>query len=63
MADFELPVTRYAFSGDVNIAYQIMGAGPVDIIMVPGLVSHVELRTKWPGIRHFCAVFRHLLVS
>jgi|SRR5665213_736703 len=42
MTDFALPETRYALSGDVNIAYQVMGTGPVDIIMVPGLVSHIE---------------------
>jgi pimeloyl-ACP methyl ester carboxylesterase len=53
MADFELPVTRYAFSGDVNIAYQIMGAGPVDIIMVPGLVSHVEFTHEMAGYTAF----------
>ena len=42
MSDFELPVTRYAQSGDINIAYQAMGNGPVDIIMVPGFISHVS---------------------
>ena len=42
MPDFILPETRYALSGDVNIAYQVMGAGPVDVIMAPGVVSHVE---------------------
>ena len=42
MIDFELPDTRYALSGDVNIAYQTMGDGPVDIILVPGIASHVE---------------------
>jgi hypothetical protein len=39
MNDFELPVTRYALSGDVNIAYQTMGDGPIDIMMVPGAAS------------------------
>src|SRR6202050_4790808 len=42
MSDFEMPNTRYAQSGDVNIAFQVMGDGPVDIILVPGIVSHVE---------------------
>ena len=37
MTDFELPNTRYAKSGDVNIAYQTMGEGPLDLILVPGL--------------------------
>ena len=33
---------RYARSGDVNIAYEVGGAGPIDIVWVPGWVSHVE---------------------
>jgi len=36
------PETQYARSGDVSIAYQTLGAGPVDLVMVPGWVSNVE---------------------
>jgi pimeloyl-ACP methyl ester carboxylesterase len=53
MSDFVLPETRYALSGDVNIAYQTMGTGPVDIIMVPGLVSHVEFTHELAGYTAF----------
>ena len=53
MADFELPVTRYATSGDVNIAYQTMGTGPIDIIMVPGFISHVEFMHELAGYTAF----------
>ena len=35
--------TRYARSGDVSVAYQVVGEGPFDVILVPGFVSHVEL--------------------
>jgi pimeloyl-ACP methyl ester carboxylesterase len=35
------PVTRYAKSGDVHIAYQVFGEGP-DLVMAPGFVSHLE---------------------
>ena len=49
MTDFAIPETRYALSGDVNIAYQVMGDGPVDIIMVPGFISHIEFRHELPG--------------
>jgi pimeloyl-ACP methyl ester carboxylesterase len=49
MNDFTLPETRYALSGDVNIAYQVMGDGPVDIVMVPGFMSHIEFRHELPG--------------
>jgi pimeloyl-ACP methyl ester carboxylesterase len=53
MSDFVLPETRYALSGDVNIAYQVMGKGPVDIIMVPGFVSHVEFTHELAGYTAF----------
>ena len=53
MTDFELPETRYALSGDVNIAYQIMGQGPIDIVIVPGIVSHVEFLHEVPGYTAF----------
>ena len=53
MGDFALPVTRYALSGDVSIAYQVMGDGPIDLVMVPGLVSHVEFLHEAPGYTAF----------
>ena len=37
------PETRYAKSGDLNIAYQVVGEGPRDLIYVPGWLSNVEL--------------------
>ena len=37
------PQTRYARSGDVHIAYQVFGEGDLDIVMVPGYVTHIEL--------------------
>jgi pimeloyl-ACP methyl ester carboxylesterase len=53
MTDFALPETHYALSGDVNIAYQTMGDGPVDLILVPGVVSHVEFLHELPGLTAF----------
>jgi DNA-binding SARP family transcriptional activator/pimeloyl-ACP methyl ester carboxylesterase len=44
------PQTRYAKSGDVNIAYQVVGDGPVDLVYVPGWVSHVELAWELPDL-------------
>jgi hypothetical protein len=38
-----LPVTKYAQSGDVFIAHQISGHGPIDIVFAPGFISHLEL--------------------
>jgi hypothetical protein len=34
-----LPRTRYAKSGAINIAYQVIGTGPPDLVLVPGWVS------------------------
>jgi pimeloyl-ACP methyl ester carboxylesterase len=42
--------TRYARSGDVHIAYQIVGDGPFDLVFVPGFVTHLELNWKLPGM-------------
>jgi class 3 adenylate cyclase len=49
----ELPTTRYAMSGDVSVAYQTMGDGPITIIAIPGLVSHVEFLHEMPGYTAF----------
>jgi len=39
----EAPETRYTLSGDVNIAYQVVGEGPLDLVFIPSLTHHVEL--------------------
>jgi class 3 adenylate cyclase len=39
----DTPETRYARSGDVAVAYQVLGEGPFDVVFTPGTVSHVEL--------------------
>src|SRR5215210_654038 len=44
-----IPETRYARSGEVNIAYQVFGDGPIDLVFVPGFVSHIELGWGLPG--------------
>jgi pimeloyl-ACP methyl ester carboxylesterase len=53
------PETRYAKSGDVHIAYQVTGNGPLDLIYVPGFVSHVEQLWEEPR----AARFLHRLAS
>jgi pimeloyl-ACP methyl ester carboxylesterase len=47
------PETRYARSGDVNIAYQVFGEGPRDFVMVPGWVSNVEVFWEDPPMARF----------
>jgi len=46
-------VTRYAKSGDVHIAYQVVGEGPHDRVLVPGWVSHVEYAWQEPSYSRF----------
>jgi class 3 adenylate cyclase len=41
------PETRYAKSGEVSIAYQVVGKGEHDIVFVPGYISNVELVWEW----------------
>jgi class 3 adenylate cyclase len=48
-----IPETRYAKSGDVNIAYQVVGHGDVDLVFVPGWVSHVEYAWEELTLRPF----------
>jgi pimeloyl-ACP methyl ester carboxylesterase len=45
------PETKYARSGDVCIAYQITGDGPVDLVWAPGTMSHLDLDWEIPGRR------------
>jgi len=48
-----VPVTRYAKSGEVNIAYQVVGEGPNDLVYVPGWVTNVEVMWEEPGLARF----------
>lgn len=46
------PATRYAKSGDVHIAYQVVGDGPSDVVFIPGWASHLELAWSDPGMAY-----------
>jgi pimeloyl-ACP methyl ester carboxylesterase/DNA-binding CsgD family transcriptional regulator len=48
----KLPETRYAKSGDVRIAYQVVGQGPIDLVFVPGFMSNLEVQWEHPGFTH-----------
>ncbi len=48
-----VPVTHYARSGDVNIAYQVVGDGPIDLVFVMGWVSHLEYFWREPSFARF----------
>jgi hypothetical protein len=45
--------TRYAQYGDLNLAYQVVGDGEVDIVLVPSFVSHIEFYWAHPAIKTF----------
>jgi class 3 adenylate cyclase len=47
------PETRYALSGDVNIAYQVVGDGPLDLVYVMGWVSHLDYFWAEPSFARF----------
>jgi pimeloyl-ACP methyl ester carboxylesterase len=48
-----VPETRYARSGDVNIAYQVTGEGPIDLVYVMGWVSNLEAFWQEPTVASF----------
>ncbi len=59
------PETRYARSGDVNIAYQVVGGGPRDLVLVPGWLSNIEAFWEEPSAARFferLASFSRLLL-
>jgi len=47
------PQTRYVKSGDAHIAYQVVGDGPVDLIIVRGYISHLEVAWESPALASF----------
>jgi class 3 adenylate cyclase/pimeloyl-ACP methyl ester carboxylesterase len=59
------PETRYAKSGDLRIAYQVVGSGPLDLVFVPGFVSNIELfweRPEWAEFFSRLAGFSRLIL-
>src|SRR5687768_4655324 len=47
------PRTRYAKSGEVSIAYQVVGDGPLDLVFVMGWVSHLDYYWEEPRFARF----------
>jgi pimeloyl-ACP methyl ester carboxylesterase/class 3 adenylate cyclase len=50
-----VPQTRYAKSGGVSIAYQVVGHGPIDLVVVPGWVSNVDVFWEEPRLARLLA--------
>jgi len=60
-----LPETRYAKSGEVRIAYQVVGQGPLDLVFVPGCISNLEVHWEEAGFNHLLrrlAAFTRLIL-
>jgi len=49
----EMPRTRYAASGGVRIAYQVLGEGAIDLVCVPSSVSHLEVFWEEPSVARY----------
>ena len=60
-----MPTVHYAKAKDgVNLAYQVVGDGPTDLIIVPGYVSHLETwweASVWPARRRLASGLRLIL--
>src|SRR6476620_4193233 len=59
------PETRYAKSGDASIAYQVVGDGPIDLVLVLGFTTHLELQWESPPQARFferLASFSRLII-
>jgi pimeloyl-ACP methyl ester carboxylesterase len=59
------PQTRYATSGNVRIAYQVVGQGPLDLVFVPGFISNLEVHWEDAGYSHLLrrlAAFTRLIL-
>jgi class 3 adenylate cyclase len=46
--------TRYAKSGAVHVAYQVLGDGPTDLVYVQGAFTHLDVMWELPAFRRFC---------
>jgi class 3 adenylate cyclase/pimeloyl-ACP methyl ester carboxylesterase len=49
-----MPEVKFARSGEVNIAYQVVGDGPIDLVYVQGAYTHLEAEWELPAFRRFC---------
>jgi pimeloyl-ACP methyl ester carboxylesterase len=49
----DIPETLYARSGEVHVAYQVLGAGPIELVVVPGFTSHLEAIWEHPLMAGF----------
>ncbi|MCG8700018.1 MAG: alpha/beta hydrolase, partial [Bacteroidales bacterium] len=51
--EYKKPTVQYTKSGDINIAYQVFGSGPVDLVYIPGWVSNIDWMWACPELVDF----------
>ena len=56
----DLPLTRFTRHGGSALAYQVLGAGPIDLVFIPGFTGHLEIRWEDPALSH---LYRRLAAS
>jgi len=52
-SEFMKPITQYTKSGRINIAYQVFGSGPVDLVYIPGWISNIDWIWSCPELVDF----------
>ncbi|HYZ97137.1 MAG TPA: alpha/beta hydrolase, partial [Acidimicrobiales bacterium] len=58
--DADSPVTRFTRRGELALAYQVLGEGPIDLVFIPGFTGHLEVRWEDPTLSR---LFRRLAVG
>ena len=48
----KIPHVNYIKNGEFHIAYQVIGEGPIDLVLVPGWISHLEMAWEQPLLAH-----------
>jgi pimeloyl-ACP methyl ester carboxylesterase len=51
------PPTEYAQAGELSLAYQVLGDGPIDVVLVPGFATHLEIEWEAPVYANFVERF------
>src|SRR6476659_198091 len=63
--DTEVSEVAFARSGDVHIAYRVVGDGPIDLVYVVGAATHLDVYWELPAFRRYCeglAAFTRLIL-
>ena len=63
----DIPSVNYVKSGEFHIAYQVLGEGPIDLVLLPGWISHLEVAWEQPRLadsfRRLASISRLILLD